>query len=188
MSQYPTTIFGHLTQDPEITRLSTGKLKTRLRIASSRSVRASAPEGASDKDAPEWRDTDVLFLDVEAWDQAAVNMKKSLSKGMPVIAIGQLRTNLWEDENGKHSRIVMRAMHVGIDLNRYVTASQRIDANHDIDGLSVNGSGLTFDLDYDYENGTVAKANGAAVVTDSEADARAAASNGVPEKAQAAPF
>ena len=80
MAQTTTTILGNLTEEPTLQYFEKSEsYKARLRIASSRRVR--------DKKNPElWVDTDPLFIDVDVWGPLAVNCKKSLGKGMPVLA------------------------------------------------------------------------------------------------------
>ena len=153
MSQFPTTITGHLTHEPHLTKFSSGSTKTWLRIASSRKVRDGAPTTekkdlepansatSSASEASIWRDTDVMYFDIEVWGQLALNCRKSLKKGMPVIALGSLVTDTWGDEGDRRSKTYMRAFQLGLDLNRYVVSSLRVDATHTVDGVAVN-SGL----------------------------------------------
>ena len=91
MSQYPITLTGRLTRDPILTKTSTGAYKAKLRVASSRRIpdrQADAgmdnTEGHNTK-APQWRDVDHLYIDVEMWNQFAINVRKSLAKGMPLV-------------------------------------------------------------------------------------------------------
>ena len=96
MSQYPITLTGRLTRDPILTKTSTGAYKAKLRVASSRRIPdrqvdagANDPEGHNSK-APQWRDVDHLYIDVEMWNQFAINVRKSLAKGMPPVSYTHL--------------------------------------------------------------------------------------------------
>ncbi|GEB97693.1 MULTISPECIES: single-stranded DNA-binding protein [Corynebacterium] len=125
MSQLPITITGHLTHEPELTKVSADMFKTRLRVASSR--RVPNREHQEDSSQPEWRDIDLVFIDVEMWGQFAINVKKSLHKGMPIIAVGSIVTDQWQDKEGvPRSRTFIKAFYVGLDLNRYVIAAKKL--------------------------------------------------------------
>ena len=139
MAQTTTTILGNLTEEPTLQYFEKSEsYKARLRIASSRRVR--------DKKNPElWVDTDPLFIDVDVWGPLAVNCKKSLGKGMPVLAHGTLVTDEWvEKDTGQKRQVVrLRGYSVGLDLTRYVIASQRVD----IAGKNLIGAALPADID-----------------------------------------
>lgn len=122
MSQSPTFIAGNLTDDPIIKTFSTGSTLTKFRLASSRRVRV---DNAEDEGASKWSEADALYIDVECWGQLAVNTRSSLTKGMPVIVMGRLVTESWEEDGGaKRSRILLKAMRVAVDLSRYQVASR----------------------------------------------------------------
>ncbi|MDO5669058.1 MAG: single-stranded DNA-binding protein [Corynebacterium sp.] len=124
MAQTPTTLIGNLTEEPSLQFFEKNQTyKARFRIASSRRTR--------DKNNPEiWNDSDLLYIDVEVWGPLALNCKKSLTKGMPVLVHGSLFTDEWEVKGTDEKRQVvrLRGYSVGLDLNRYVIASQRIEA------------------------------------------------------------
>lgn len=135
MSQHPITITGHLTHDPHLTKYNEGTVKTRLRVASSRRV----PE-TKDKETV-WRDADLVFLDVELWGQFAVNVRRSLVRGMPVIVVGSLVTNQWTDSNGvQQTRTVLKASYVGLDLNRHFIGAQKNSVTYNEAGVEGVGS------------------------------------------------
>ena len=105
MSQYPVMLTGRLTQDPILTKTSTGAYKTKLRIASSRRVPDRPADTGTDAETQrgqqQWRDVDHLFIDVEMWNQFAINVKKSLAKGMPLLVCGSIVSDQWRDDEGK---------------------------------------------------------------------------------------
>lgn len=128
MPQIPTTITGNLTGEIHLKELSTGSRVARFRLAANRSFRDS--EG-------NWQSTDSLFITVDCWNQLANNVKTSLAQGMPVIAVGTLLTNEWTDTKGeKKQQILLKANHVGLDMNRYVVSSARNqEAGVTVDGI-----------------------------------------------------
>ncbi|MGP6174461.1 single-stranded DNA-binding protein [Corynebacterium sp. A21] len=128
MPQIPATITGNLTGEIHLKELSNGSRVARFRLAANRSFRDA--EG-------NWQSTDSLFITVDCWNQLANNVKTSLAQGMPVIAVGTLLTNEWTDNKGeKKQQILLKANHVGLDLNRYVVSSARNqEAGVTVDGV-----------------------------------------------------
>lgn len=130
MPLLPITITGNLTKDPWLKKLQSGNCLGRMRVAASRRIRdENAPGG--------WRDLDNLFINVEYWGQLAVNVKKSLTKGMPVIVTGVLLTHEWTDDKGEmQQRIILRATQVGLDLARHVIGSKKSEpAEYNVDNI-----------------------------------------------------
>ena len=144
MSQYPITLTGRLTRDPILTKTSTGAYKAKLRVASSRRIpdrQADAGvdnmEGLNAK-APQWRDVDHLYIDVEMWNQFAINVRKSLAKGMPLVIVGSLVTEQWRDDQGAdHFRTYIKAQYVGLDLNRHVIGTKRLAPQYNQENIAV---------------------------------------------------
>ncbi|GAB3947469.1 single-stranded DNA-binding protein [Corynebacterium tapiri] len=134
MPNYPITVIGNLTDNPDCKTVSTGSPKTSIRIAAHRSVRDPNADSG-------WRDTDHLFLTGEMWGQLALNAAESLRKGMSVIASGRLVVQEWESddkegEKKRNQRMLFKIERIGLDLNRYVVASRRTDEiEHNVDGL-----------------------------------------------------
>lgn len=147
MSQYTVTITGNLTDDPFVTKFSGDKVNTRLRIASSRRTRFTNSKGDF-----EWRDSDTVYMNVELWGQLAINASKSLKKGMPVIALGSVCTDTWTDNETQkqRERTYLRGLQVGIDMNRYILASQRMDATHTPEGIVLNAGSEALHINKDY--------------------------------------
>ncbi|MDY3127202.1 MAG: single-stranded DNA-binding protein [Corynebacterium sp.] len=138
MSQYTVTITGNLAADPTLTRFKGDKYSARLRVASSRRTREQKDNGQWD-----WRDNDTMYMDVEVWGQLAINASKSLKRGMPVICHGSLCTDQWVDNETQKNRerTYLRALQLGIDMNRYIVASQRMDATHTPEGMVIPNIG-----------------------------------------------
>ncbi|MDY5839844.1 MAG: single-stranded DNA-binding protein [Corynebacterium camporealensis] len=143
MSQLPITINGHVAKEPELTKYAGDKFKTRMRVASSRRYvernddkekKNQSPDSADPQAAqqssngPIWRDTDNLFIEVEMWGQLAINVRRCVEKGMPVIVMGALNSYEWTDEQGKNrERVVIRAQFVGLDLNKFVIGAHKVE-------------------------------------------------------------
>lgn len=134
MAQQSVTVTGNLTDDPKLKELVSGGYVGEIRIASNRAFRDEKGENG-------WRVYDQLYISGELWNDLAVNVRKSLTKGMPVIATGVLITHEWQDrnfENRKVQKIVLKINQIGLDLNRYVVGSKRSDiAERNFDGLEI---------------------------------------------------
>lgn len=84
------TLHGRLTRDPELRFTSSGKAVVSFSVAQSNRK----------KDGEEWVDKDTSFFDCTAWEQTAENVTETLSKGMEVIVLGQMKQRPWEDKDG----------------------------------------------------------------------------------------
>ncbi|AKK11687.1 single-stranded DNA-binding protein [Corynebacterium uterequi] len=138
MANFPITIVGNLTKDPDVRDVPGGHTVGEIRIAASRSTRdESQPSG--------WREVDHLYVSGELWGQLALNAKASLSKGMCVIATGRLVTQEWEvdteapgDDKKRRSRTVLKVDRLGLDLSRHVASSRRTDSlSHQAEGVDL---------------------------------------------------
>ncbi len=145
MSQFPVSVSGHLTADPLLVKLPSGKYKANLRVASSRRYSTQGENGSQI-----WADTDLLYIDVEAWEQLARNVRMSLRKGMPVMVTGFLNTTTWDDQEGKsRTRNVIRAYHVGFELGRHVIGVKRCEDLSEVAKMHMpDPADLEADLDY----------------------------------------
>lgn len=147
MSQYPISLTGRLTHDPHLTKISETMYKARLRFASSRSVPEKDDEGKT-----VWRELDLNYIDGEVWGQCAINVKKSLFKGMPVFVMGSIVTDRWEDKSGAtRSRTYIKIAHVGLDLNRFCITSTKIGTSYGEEGseaLWLGENPPALDVDY----------------------------------------
>ncbi|AKE40872.1 putative single-strand binding protein [Corynebacterium kutscheri] len=159
----PTTIIGNLVENPMLKKLSENGIKADFRLACSR--RVPTKEG-------QWIDADQLFIDVECWGDLAVNVKKNLIKGRPVICVGHLSTDSWMDKNDPTktmSKIKLRAHYVGLEMTRYELASRR-SSTHEVahDGLSFSDTAEPL-WDKDYTDKTSVVGVGALSAIDAEA-------------------
>lgn len=105
------TIGGNLTGDPELRFTSTGQACANFSVAANPRVRAASGE---------WEDGETVFYKVTAWRNLAENIAESLRRGDPVIVIGRIRANVWEDRDGNKRRDnVVTADSVSVPLDRH---------------------------------------------------------------------
>jgi single-strand DNA-binding protein len=103
------TVIGNVVNSPQKNRTANGSV-TNFRIASTAQ--------RFDREMQRWVDKKPLFLDVECWGELGGNVSHTLSKGDPVIVFGELYTDEWESDQGRRSRVKVRAAAVGPDLTR----------------------------------------------------------------------
>lgn len=191
MAQTTTTIIGNLTHDPDLVHFEKSNSdKGRLRVAVNRRIR--------DNDG-NWSDGAPLYISVDIWGPLAVNSKKSLGKGMPVIITGTLTTEIWVDkDNNQRQQILLRGTHVGLDLNRYVVGSKRSGTAEKNDigvELPDSSTGPTdYDMIYSDQSGTSvedssdSQADTAADAAASQTEGQASSQVAGKEKEDSAPF
>ena len=109
MSATEITVTGNVVASPNRVRTQGGAV-TNFRVAST--------ERRYDPASGSYVDGASFFVDVECWNELGGNVAHSVSKGDPVIVRGTLRTDEWENENGRGSRTRLRARAVGLDLSR----------------------------------------------------------------------
>jgi single-strand DNA-binding protein len=74
----------------------------------------------------EWVDGETTWLGVTCSKALAENVRASVKKGDPVVVVGRLRTNRWEDsERGAQERLSIEATAIGHDLTRGVAEFRR---------------------------------------------------------------
>ena len=166
MAQQTVTVTGNLIDDPFMRHNVTNDNQvTKIRIAASRSVR--------DKESNNWQNFDQLYINGEMWGDLAKNVKKSLRKGMPVIATGYLVTDEWEDDRFRdvkgtilqRQQVRLRVFQIGLDLNRYIISSRRTDvAGHTPEGMESPEPAEAADL----ADGTMGTASAESVTREDE--------------------
>lgn len=103
------TVVGNIATDPIRRRVGEHEL-IKFRVASN-SRRRSA-DGS-------WETGNSLFVTVNCWDKLVTGVGASLSKGLPVIVVGDIFTSEYEDKDGvRRSSVELRATAVGPDLAR----------------------------------------------------------------------
>ena len=106
----PITLVGNLTDDPELRFTPAGVAVAKFSVAVNRRT--------YDAQAGEWKDSGTDFHRVSAWRTLAENVAGTLTKGMRVMVVGDLRQRTWTDEktNEKRSAWEVDASAVGPDL------------------------------------------------------------------------
>lgn len=108
------TVVGNLTADPELRYTNSGVPFASFTIA-------STPR-TFDKQANEWKDNEALFLRATVWREFAEHCANSLTKGMRVIARGNLRQRSYDDKDGqRRTSYELDIDEIGPSL-RYATA------------------------------------------------------------------
>ncbi|MGY1603158.1 single-stranded DNA-binding protein [Geodermatophilus sp. SYSU D00815] len=109
MKETEVTVVGNVVGPPQKNRTANGSV-TNFRLAST--------SRRFDKGVQGWVDSKTLFLDVECWGELGGNVSHTISKGDPVIVFGWLFTDEWESDQGRRSKVKLRAAAVGPDLNK----------------------------------------------------------------------
>jgi len=108
------TVVGNLTADPELRYMQSGVAVANFTIA-------STPR-TFDRQSNEWKDGDALFLRASVWREFAEHVAGSLTKGMRVVATGQLKQRAYKDRDGNdRTAIELEVDEIGPSL-RYATA------------------------------------------------------------------
>lgn len=84
------TLIGNLGADPEVRQSSSGMSIANLRVATNERI----------KKGDEWQDH-TEWHRVVCFGRTAENVGKYLSKGRSIYVEGKLRTNKWQDKEGK---------------------------------------------------------------------------------------
>ncbi|GAB2722271.1 single-stranded DNA-binding protein [Kitasatospora kifunensis] len=110
----PFTIVGNLTADPELKFTQGGVPMARFTIA-------STPR-TYDKNTGQWVDGTALFMRCTAWREMAEHVAETLTRGMRVIATGNLTQHNWKTDQGENrSMLGLDVQEVGPSL-RFATA------------------------------------------------------------------
>lgn len=94
-------LIGHLTRDPELRKVASGVSVAKMRLAVNETIR--------DRQTGQAREV-TCFVDVTAWDRAAENCGKFLSKGSSILVDGRLTYEEWKTPQGEQrNRVSVRA-------------------------------------------------------------------------------
>ncbi|MCX7539177.1 single-stranded DNA-binding protein [Corynebacterium antarcticum] len=117
MAQHSFTLTGNIGADPTYHGVNERNGVTKFRLCANRR-RPGDREGT-------WIDYDTLWIEVQCWGRLAEHARRCLRKGMSVVVVGTAILETWTDADtdSNRSRIVLRASHIGPDLNRYLTTS-----------------------------------------------------------------
>ena len=104
------TIVGNLTDDPELRFTPSGVAVAKFTVAVNRRT--------FDRQANEWKEAGTDFHRITAWRALAENTAGTLTKGMRVVVLGELRSRSWDDQKTGEKRYgwEVEASAVGPDL------------------------------------------------------------------------
>ena len=111
MFETPITVVGNIVTKPDRRRVGDQEL-IRFRLASN--SRRRTAEG-------NWEPGNSFFVTVNCWGRLVTGVGAALGKGDPVVVVGNVYTNEYEDKEGvRRSSVEVRALSVGPDLARCV--------------------------------------------------------------------
>lgn len=125
------TVVGNLTSDPELRFTPSGSAVASFTIA-------STPR-SFDRQSNEWKDGEALFLRCSIWREAAENVAETLTKGMRVIAQGQLKSRSYETKEGDRRTVMeLQVEEIGPSLRFAHAKVQRATRQHQTQGNGWN--------------------------------------------------
>jgi single-strand DNA-binding protein len=106
----PITLVGNLTDEPELRFTPSGVAVAKFSVAVNRRT--------YDAQSSEWKDAGTDFHRVSVWRTLAEHVAGTLTKGMRVIVVGDLRSRSWDDTKSGEKRTgwEVDASAVGPDL------------------------------------------------------------------------
>lgn len=121
MFETPFTVVGTIITDPILRRVGDQEVY-KFRVASN--SRRRTTDG-------NWEPGNSLYVSVNCWGKRLVKgVGGSLKKGDPVIVVGNVHTNEYDDRDGvRRSSLEVRATAVGPDLARSVATVDRLKPN-----------------------------------------------------------
>ncbi len=93
-------LMGNLTRDPELRVTPKGTSICQFSLAINRDWKTESGE----------KQTEVVYVDVEAWGKQGEVISKYLTKGKPLYVEGRLRLDQWEDKATKEKRSRMKVV------------------------------------------------------------------------------
>lgn len=121
MAQHTVAFTGNIVSEIKTRKVTNEHSVAKFRLACSR--------GRFNKENNNWHNYDQLFIDVDAWDTLGRNVAISLKQNDTVLVLGTLITQEWNDEKkGPQQRVVVKASHVGPDLNKVVATTTTASA------------------------------------------------------------
>jgi single-strand DNA-binding protein len=105
----PLHVVGNVVDVPRRNRTSNGSV-TNFRMAST--------SRRWDDETKGFVDGATLWIDVACWGELGGNVARSVSKGDPVLVVGNLLTESWDSDAGRRSANRIKAMAVGLNLSR----------------------------------------------------------------------
>jgi single-strand DNA-binding protein len=122
MNDITLTVVGNVVNDVELRFTKSGEPVASFRVA--------AGTRRFDKNADRWIDGDTHYFSVSCWRSLAHNVVQTVTKGMPVVVVGRLRSREVERPCKEQSHIVryfdIEAQSVGPDLARGTATFTRV--------------------------------------------------------------
>ena len=109
MNETSLHVVGNVVDVPRHNRTTNGSV-TNFRIAST--------SRRWDDETKGFVDGAALFIDVACWGELGGNVVRSISKGDPVVVVGNLLTESWDSDAGRRSANRIKATAVGLNLAR----------------------------------------------------------------------
>jgi single-strand DNA-binding protein len=109
VNETPIHVVGNVVDVPRRNRTSNGSV-TNFRMAST--------SRHWDDETKGFVDGATLWIDVACWGELGGNVARSVSKGDPVLVVGNLLTESWDSDAGRRSSNRMKASAVGLNLAR----------------------------------------------------------------------
>jgi single-strand DNA-binding protein len=109
VNETPIHVVGNVVDVPRRNRTSNGSV-TNFRMAST--------SRHWDDETKGFVDGATLWIDVACWGDLGGNVARSVSKGDPVLVVGNLLTESWDSDAGRRSSNRMKASAVGLNLAR----------------------------------------------------------------------
>jgi single-strand DNA-binding protein len=103
------TVIGNVASSPSSVRTQNGRV-TNFRLAATERRYDNASQG--------FINGNTFWIDVECWGELAGNVSHSVSKGDPILVVGQIYTHEWASDDGLHSKPRIKARAVGLNLTR----------------------------------------------------------------------
>lgn len=114
------TVVGNVVDSPRKVRVKNGSV-TNFRLAST----GRRFDGATQQ----WVDSTTFYVDVECWNDLSSHVSGSVSKGDPVVVLGAISTQEWENDAGRRSKPQIKATAVGHNLARGIASFTRIKSS-----------------------------------------------------------
>ena len=109
MNETSLHVVGNVVDVPRHNRTTNGSV-TNFRMAST--------SRRWDEEAKGFVDGATLWIDVACWGELGGNVARSVTKGDPVLVVGNLLTESWEGDAGRRSANRIKATAVGLNLAR----------------------------------------------------------------------
>ena len=109
MNETSLHVVGNVVDVPRHNRTTNGSV-TNFRMAST--------SRRWDDETKGFVDGAALFIDVACWGELGGNVVRSISKGDPVVVVGNLLTESWDSDTGRRQANRIKATAVGLNLAR----------------------------------------------------------------------